>query len=143
MKLSFASQQQQLVYQILNNYSVTQSIYLFGSWGTEHQTPHSDLDIAVLLPHKTAKHIDPWEWLTLSQKLASIAEVEKVDLINLRQVDTVLRKEVIAANRRIWCADENATLEFEALTLSLYHQLQFERQDIINDALKTGRFRHA
>jgi len=143
MKLSFASQQKELVYEILNNYSVTQSIYLFGSWETEHQTPHSDLDIAVLLPPEIAKHIDPWEWLTLSQKLASIAEVEKVDLINLRQVDTVLRKEIITANRRIWCTNESAALEFEALTLSLYHQLQFERQDIINDAIKTGRFRHA
>lgn len=128
---------------ILTHYPSVQAIYLFGSWGTEHQTQHSDLDIAVLLPPKIAKHVDPWEWLALSQALASAAGVEKADLINLRQVDTVLRKEVIAANRRIWCADESATLEFEALTLSLYHQLQFERQDIINDAIKTGRFRHA
>jgi predicted nucleotidyltransferase len=132
-----------IVKAILFQYPVTQAIYLFGSWGTEHQTQHSDLDIAVLLPSEVAKHVAPWEWLTLSQALASAAGVEKADLINLRQVDTVLRKEVIAANRRIWCADESATLEFEALTLSLYHQLQFERQDIINDAIKTGRFRHA
>lgn len=128
---------------ILTHYPSVQAIYLFGSWGTEHQTQHSDLDIAVLLPPEVAKHIDPWEWLALSQALASAAGVEKTDLINLRQVDTVLRKEVIAANRRIWCANKSTALEFEALTLSLYHQLQFERQDIINDAITTGRFRHA
>jgi len=127
----------------LMQYSTTIAIYLFGSWGAEHQTQHSDLDIAVLLPPDIAKHIDPWEWLALSQALATAAGVEKADLINLQQVDTVLRKEVISANRRIWCANESTALEFEALTLSLYHQLQFERQDIISDAIKTGRFRHA
>jgi predicted nucleotidyltransferase len=132
-----------IVKAILVQYPVTQAIYLFGSWGTGHQTQHSDLDIAVLLPPEMAKHVDPWEWLILSQALATTAGVEKADLINLRQVDTVLRKEVIAANRRMWCADESTALEFEALTLSLYHQLQFERQDIINDAIKTGHFRHA
>jgi len=143
MNPSLTSQQQKLVYQILNNHSLTQSIYLFGSWGTEHQTQHSDLDIAVLLPPEIAQHVDPWEWLALSQALANAAGVEKADLINLRQVDTVLRKEVIAADRRIYCADESAALEFEALTLSLYHQLQYERKDIIDDAIRTGRFRHA
>lgn len=143
MESSLAIHQQKLLYQILSSYSETQAIYLFGSWGTENQSQHSDLDIAVLLPSETAKHVDPWEWLTLSQQLANIAGVEKVDLINLRQVDTVLRKEVIAANRRVWCTDESAALEFEALTLSLYHQLQFERKAIIDDAITTGRFRHA
>ncbi|OQW99427.1 MAG: hypothetical protein BWK73_50500 [Thiothrix lacustris] len=143
MESSLAIHQQKLLYRILSSYSETQAIYLFGSWGTEYQTQHSDLDIAILLPPEIAKHVGPREWLTLSQALASAADMEKADLINLRQVDTVLRKEVITADRRIWCADESAALEFEALTLSLYHQLQFERQDIINDAIKTGRFRHA
>jgi predicted nucleotidyltransferase len=128
---------------ILTHYPSVQAIYLFGSWGTEYQTQHSDLDIAVLLPPEMAKHVDPWEWLILSQALATTTGVEKADLINLRQVDTVLRKEVIAANRRIYCADESTALEFEALTLSLYHQLQYERKDIIDDAIRTGRFRHA
>ena len=127
---------------ILQHYPTTQAIYLFGSWGTEYQNPNSDLDVAVLLPPTTAKQVDMWEWIALSQALASIADVANVDLINLRQANTVLRKEIIAADRRIWCADESSVLEFEALIISLYHQLQFERKDIIADAIKTGRFRH-
>ena len=131
-----------IIQTILTHYPNAQAIYLFGSWGTAYQTPHSDLDIAVLLPPATAKQVDMWEWITLSQELASIAGVTNVDLIDLRRANTVLRKEIIAADRRIWCADESSVLEFEALIISLYHQLQFERKDIIADAIKTGRFRH-
>ena len=131
-----------IIQTILTHYPNAQAIYLFGSWGTAYQTPHSDLDIAALLPPATAKQVDTWEWITLSQELASITGVASVDLINLRQANTVLRKEIIAADRRIWCADASSVLEFEALIISLYHQLQFERKDIIADAIKTGRFRH-
>jgi uncharacterized protein len=63
-----------------------------------------------------------------------------VDLINLRQVSTVLQKEVIAADRRIYLADEYAAAEFEMLTLSYYQKLNKERATIIRDALATGRF---
>ena len=61
---------------ILQHYPTTQAIYLFGSWGTEYQNPNSDLDIAVLLPPTTAKQVDMWEWITLSQELASIARLD-------------------------------------------------------------------
>ncbi|MEA3396520.1 MAG: nucleotidyltransferase domain-containing protein, partial [Chloroflexota bacterium] len=65
---------------------------------------------------------------------------KKVDLINLRRVPTVLQKEVIAADRRIYHADEYAADEFEMLTLSYYQKLNEERAEIIEDALATGRF---
>ncbi len=134
---------QKIINTILACHPETQAIYLFGSWGTEFQRAESDLDVAVLFPASTAKSVDFWEWLKLSSRLANIVGVDKVDLINLRNVDAVLRKEVIAADRRIWCANESAALEFEALTLSLYHQLQYERNSLIEDAIRTGRFRHA
>jgi len=62
-----------------------------------------------------------------------------VDLINLRRVPTVLRKEVIAADRRIYSGDEYAADEFEMLTLSLYQKLNEERAGIVEDAMAGGR----
>jgi len=40
---------------ILRRYPDTQAVYLFGSWGTGDEWAHSDVDIAVLLPVRTAK----------------------------------------------------------------------------------------
>lgn len=118
----------------------TQAIYLYGTWGTEYQRRDSDLDIAVLLPHATARTIDFWAWCRLSAEIASAAKVERTDLINLRTASVILRKEIIAAERRIYCADEYAADEFEMLTLSFYQKLNEERREIVESGLRTGRF---
>ena len=125
---------------ILAAHPDTQAIYLYGTWGTEYQRPGSDVDIAVLLPNKAARAVDFWDWCRLSVEVASAAKVERADLINLHTVSVILRKEIIAAERRIYCADENAADEFEMLTLSFYQQLNRERREIVASGLSTGRF---
>lgn len=137
------SHYQSIIRPILAEYPEIQAIYLFGSWGTDEQLPDSDLELALLLPVKLAKLVAPWEWLALAARIAEQVGVAQVDLINIRSVDTVFRREIIAAERQIYCADEHAAAEFEMLTLSFYQQLQEERRDIIRDAVSSGRFRHA
>lgn len=130
-----------LIFQpILAAHSTTQAIYLYGTWGTEHQHPGSDIDLAVLLPHDEAKKIDMWEWNLLTMDVARAARVERADLINLRTAPVILRKEIIIAERRIHCADLYAAEEFEMLTLSFYQKLSDERREIVESGLKTGRF---
>ena len=124
---------------IQSHFSDIQAIYLFGSYGTEDQTPESDVDIALLLPHKEAKALDNLYNTELHSELENLLDA-KVDLINLRRVNTVFQKEVIAADRRIYCSDNYASDEFEMLTLSLYQKLNEERAEIVEDAIKTGRF---
>ncbi len=63
-----------------------------------------------------------------------------VDLINLRQVSTVFRKEIIMADRRIDCRDQYAADEFEILTLSFYQKLNQEQRDVLTEGLRSGRF---
>ncbi len=123
-------------------YHDTQAIYLYGTWGTEYQRQDSDLDIAVLLPNATARDIDYSTWGHLSVEVASAAKVDRIDLVNLRTAPVILRKEIIAADRRIYCADENAADEFEMLTISFYQKLNEERREIVQSGLKTGRFYH-
>lgn len=123
---------------IHTSYPHTQAIYLYGTWGTEHQRPDSDLDIAILLPYTST--IDNTEWLHLSTTLASIAKTERIDLIDLRTASTILRKEIIAAEKRIYCANEYAADEFKMLTLSFYQKLNDERRAIVESGIQGGRF---
>lgn len=124
---------------VLAHYPQTEAIYLFGTYGTADQWPESDVDVAVLLPPPQAKAAGA---LVLSDLRFALEDrlQREVDLINLRRVPTVLQKEVIAADRRIYCADEYAADEFEMLTLSYYQRLNAERKEIIEDALATGNF---
>jgi len=130
----------ELIRRILDAHPNTQAIYLYGSWGTDDQWPTSDIDIAVLLPPVEAKAADAMAWLGLSVELAHIAGVEKADLINLRKVSALLRKEVIAADRRIYCADQYAADEFEMLSISFYQKMNEERRGIVEEFRRNGRF---
>lgn len=124
---------------VLRHYPATQAIYLFGSYGTGYERPESDADIALLLPPDVSQKTGSLAMSRLSSELESPLKRD-VDLINLRQVSTVLRKEVVAADRRIYTGDGYAADEFEMLTLSLYQKLNEERAGIVKDAMAGGRF---
>jgi len=128
-----------IVRRILKHYPTAQAIYFFGTHGTADEWPDSDVDIAVLLSPQRAKTARLLALSDLRFELEAWLKKE-VDLINLRRVPTVLQKEVIAADRRIYQADEYAADEFEMLTLSYYQKLNEERAEIVEDALTTGRF---
>ena len=124
---------------VLKHYPDAQSIYLFGSYGTERQWPNSDADIALLLPADEAKRAGS---LSMSGLRASLERLlgKDVDLINLRQAPTVFQKEIILAERRVFCADQYAADEFEMLVLSLYQKLNEERAEVMAEGLSSGRF---
>ena len=124
---------------VLEHFPTVQAIYLFGSYGTEQEWPESDADIAVLLPIEESKDAGSLAMSNLRFALESVLKKE-VDLINLRHVSTVLQKEVVAADRRIYEGDRYAAEEFEMLTLSHYQKLNEERAGIVASALADGRF---
>lgn len=128
-----------IIQTVLEHYPDTQAIYLFGSYGTEQEWPESDADIAVLLPPKKSGKIGSLAMSDLRFALESVLQKE-VDLINLRQVSTVLQKEVVAADRRIYEGGKYAAEEFDMLTLSQYQKLNEERAGILASALADGRF---
>ena len=125
---------------ILAAYPGTQAVYLYGTWGTEYQRQDSDVDVGVLLSVEEARAVDLRDWMLLSVEVMQAAQMARADLVNLRDVSTMLRKEVIAADRRIYCADETAADEFEMLSLSFYQKLNAERRDIVESGLSSGRF---
>jgi len=133
------TRQEEIISAILTDHPDTQAIYLFGSWGTDDEWPTSDVDIAILLPPEKARREKLLAISPLRSKLAKLLRKE-VDLLNLRQVSTVFQKEIIMADRRIYCADEYAADEFEMLTISFYQKLNEERAGILEEGLRSGKF---
>ena len=89
---------------ILDHYPAAQAVYLFGSFGTDDEWRDSDVDIALLLSPEEAKQAGH---LTLRSVHLALEQLlsKDVDLINLRRVSTVFQKEIVMADRRIFCAD--------------------------------------
>ena len=103
---------------------------MYGSRATDHAHAQSDYDLGVLLlaPCDTA-HL--WE---TAQNLACQLR-QDVDLIDLRASTTVLQKEAIANGVWLLQTDSFACSFFETQVLSMYQELQENRQPIINDLL--------
>lgn len=130
---------QAIVNVVLAHHAHAQAVYLFGTYGTEHEWPSSDVDVALLLPPEAAKQSGSLTWSDLHLALEHLLGND-VDLINLRRASTVLQKEVVYGGRRLFCADPHAVDEFETLVLSFYQKLSEERAEILADGLRSGRF---
>ncbi len=115
-----------------------QAVYIFGSWGTDEAWPDSDVDVAVLLHQEEARESGSFALSDAKYELELILG-RNVDLINLRQVDTVLQKEVVSTGKRLYCGDEYAADFFEMLTLSFYQKLNEERAQIVQEIINSGR----
>ncbi len=129
--------QNTLIEQIRQARPDTQAIYLFGSYANGTANAESDLDVALLLPPVEAYTLPPAFWWTLQTELSDQLGLP-VDLINLRQVNTVFQIEIIDTGRRIYCFHRPTCDDFEAITISLYHKLNDERAEILAAIRATG-----
>lgn len=130
--------QERLIEIIVKAFPDVQAIYLFGSFGTTDEAVASDVDVAILLPPNHAKSVKPMAIFDLR------CELEKnlgrdVDLVNLREANTVFQHEVVKTVNRIYCAAPYAADLFEMLSMSFYQKLNEEREDILNEIATSGR----
>lgn len=129
-------QKDKIISTILKYHPSVTAIYLFGSYTSGENREPGDIDIAVLLSPESSgesKNTD------LQFELETVFN-KRIDLVYLRKTNTVLQKEIIMADTRIFCSDQYAADEFEMLVISKYQKLNEEREEIIKDALKTGVF---
>lgn len=122
---------------ILDTYPQTQAIYLFGS-AQDSISLAKDVDLALLLPPLEAKEAGPLSLTDLVIKLENLLQ-KPVDLINLRLVSVVFRKEIIFNGLRIYTGNRFEAETFEMLTLSFYQRLNEERKEILKQFYLTGR----
>jgi len=123
---------------MLEAYPDLKAVYLFGSCADGTETPASDVDIALLIPHAEAKAAGHLAMSPLRFSLEKHLH-RSVDLVNLRLVSTVFQKEIIAGGTRVFCVDEDEADLFEALVLSLYGKLNEERAEILASLKETSR----
>jgi uncharacterized heparinase superfamily protein len=102
------------------------------------ESPESDVDIALLLPLLEARKTKSLAFSACHEALESFAK-RSVDLINLREANTVFQNEIISEGRLIFAADEAAIDSFEMHVMSAYQKLNEERAEILNDIEISGR----
>jgi predicted nucleotidyltransferase len=121
--------------------------YLFGSRSAGKEGPISDYDIAVLFsePHQSVQRYE-----LMTHELNTVLKTDQVDLVVLNNAPIELRYAVIATGILAYEANVETSVEYEALTLSLYGDflpvLRSQREDILkegNDETGIQRYRAA
>jgi predicted nucleotidyltransferase len=102
------------------------AIYIFGSYANETHTSTSDIDIAYFCDTPLTT-IQVWE---ISTFLASQLMID-VDLINLKETNTIFRFQIISQGERIY-GDGYEIESFETLAYSFYLRFQEERKPILD-----------
>ena len=103
-----------------------QGILLYGSRARNTHRPNSDFDIAVMCD----RNIPGDERWLVAQDIAATINKD-VDLIDLWQAPTVLRKEAVEFGVWLYQRDRIRCEEFVTHTLSQYQNLNLERRDIL------------
>ena len=109
------------------------AIYVYGSLARGDHSPQSDIDLALLLPPE--EKID--DLLSIISDVSTRAHRE-VDLIDLRKVNDVLRREVLAEGQTLYVSQPDRVLEWEGTAISRYQRYREEVSDLLKDFQKTG-----
>jgi uncharacterized protein len=109
------------------------AVYAYGSFARGEEWPESDLDIAVLLP-PSGRIPD------LLELVGAISERVRrnVDVVDLRRVGDVLRREVLDSGRILFESDPENVLAWEASAMSRYGHYREEVRDLLDDFRRTG-----
>ena len=109
------------------------AVYVYGSFARGDDSPRSDIDLALLLP--------PDE--TIGDLLTVISDVStrvhrEIDLVDLRKVGDVLRREVLAEGQILYISQQDRVLEWEGTAISRYQRYRQEVSDLLKDFQESG-----
>lgn len=101
-------------------------IVLFGSYAKNTARSDSDVDIA----YYSEQSISPYNRFIMMGELAMICGAE-VDLINIREVDTVFAMQIFAYGQLLACSDENEFVKQRMKALRMYVELNEQREVVL------------
>ncbi len=101
-------------------------LVLYGSYASGHATRQSDIDLAFIADEDVGSYEIR---IKLASDLASLMQVESVDLINMKTIDDVFRFVIVSTGEIVYQdGDFDAYLD---LAYTKYLQLNEDRQEIL------------
>ncbi|WP_336663954.1 type VII toxin-antitoxin system MntA family adenylyltransferase antitoxin [Kurthia gibsonii] len=108
-------------------------IILFGSFAKGTSRHDSDIDLAFF----SKEQLSSYERFLLASELAEIAGRE-VDLVDLKQIDTVFTMQIFSQGIPIYIQDENEFTRQKMRAYSMYATLSEQRAGVIESIKERG-----
>ncbi len=106
------------------------ALFLFGSYGTEKQTPLSDVDLA-FLPKDGDFELE--KELSFMSKLEEIAKTEDINAVNLRKASIELQIEIISSGQLLYSRDEHQLADFKEQVIKFYCDIEPDLRNFFQD----------
>ena len=124
--------EQQLI-DTINKQLNTHFIVLFGSFAKGTAREDSDIDLAYF----SDQQLSSYERFILAGELATVAGHE-VDLVDIKEIDTVLTMQIFSEGVPIYMQDENEFIRQKMRAYSMYATLSEQRAGIIEAIKQRG-----
>lgn len=108
-------------------------IILFGSFAKGTNRPDSDIDLAYF----SKEPLSSYERFLLASELAEISGRE-IDLIDLKEIDTVFTMQIFSQGIPIYIQDENEFTRQKMRAYSMYATLSEQRASVIESIKERG-----
>ena len=127
---------QEIVEIIKEHLKDVHTIYLYGSRASHaHFSEESDWDFAIL--SENFEGFDPIELWELQNEITAQLDI-CVDLVDFRNVSTLLQYEVLKASKMLWSKDEAYAQLIESKFLGEYQLFSESQEAIMTDIVKRG-----
>ncbi|WP_053075153.1 type VII toxin-antitoxin system MntA family adenylyltransferase antitoxin [Ornithinibacillus californiensis] len=123
----------QLVKDILDEHIKPIFILVFGSYAKGNANENSDLDIA----YYSDRALSSYDRFLLASELSEKCHVE-VDLIDIRQIDTVFAAQIFSTGELLYCNDNNLFVRERMKAYSMYATLNEQRAEILQGIKERG-----
>ena len=108
-------------------------IYLFGSFANGEGRQDSDIDLAVYTDEKA----EAYDLFLLSNEL-SFKVKRDVQIVNLKDIDTVFSAQIVGNREELYCTDETIMGNYNIRIFKDYAKLNEERKIILDSIRRDG-----
>ena len=122
------------IIEFLNDKLKAKFIYLFGSFARGEGREDSDIDLAVYLDNE----ISAYDLFKISNQLSFIVKRD-VQIVNLKDIDTVFASQIVGNRQELYCEDEYLKGNYNMKTFRDYAKLNEERKIILDAIERDGR----
>lgn len=129
-----AEDEKRIIIEYLKNKLKPKIVYLFGSFAKGEGREDSDVDIAIYTDEK----IDTYDLFIIAGKLSF--EIKRdVQIVDLKEVDTVFAAQIVGNREELYCEDEVLKANYNIRAFKNYAKLNEERQVILDAIERDGR----
>lgn len=130
-----SANQLQVLKDFFGAYPEVAAVYLFGSYGTEHEHPGSDMDFGVLFHGETKLQYE----LQIEADLSPLLKSGRIDLVNLNCAPVALQFRVLSKGLLIYEGDYILNSNFIEHVLREYRDYSFHYARFAEESRKALR----